>query len=70
MVRTGYTYDFTRTELSRALALNAVSLVCGFVGNIYLLFNFTQRVRYIVALPMTIVLWYFATGIVSSPTCG
>ena len=48
------------------IALNAASLVCGFVGNIFLLFNFTRRIRYIVALPMTIILWYLATGIVSS----
>ena len=47
------------------VALNAASLVCGFVGNIFLLFNFTRRVRYIMALPATIILWYFATGIVS-----
>jgi len=47
------------------IALNAASLTCGFVGNIFLLFNFTRRVRYIIALPMTIILRYFATGIVS-----
>ena len=46
------------------LALNGASLACGFVGNIFLLFNFTRRIRYIVALPVTIILWYFATGIV------
>lgn len=51
------------------IALNAASLVCGFVGNIFLLFNFTRRIRYIVALPMTIVLWYLATGIVSGFPC-
>ncbi|KAL9596099.1 MAG: hypothetical protein Q9179_004744 [Wetmoreana sp. 5 TL-2023] len=45
------------------IALNAASLVCGFVGNVFLLFNFTRRVRYIVALPATIIFWYFATGI-------
>ncbi|MCJ1390174.1 Potassium channel [Xylographa bjoerkii] len=45
------------------IALNAASLVCGFIGNVFLLFNFTRRIRYIVALPMTIILWYFATGI-------
>lgn len=27
------------------IALNVASLVCGFVGNIFLLFNFTRRVR-------------------------
>jgi len=37
----------------------------GFVGNIFLLFNFTNRVRYMIALPVTIVSWYLATGIVS-----
>ena len=47
------------------LGLNGASLACGFIGNLFLLFNFTRRIRYIVALPVTIVLWYFATGIVS-----
>ena len=47
------------------IALNAASLACGFIGNIFLLFNFTRRIRYIIALPMTIILWYCATGIVS-----
>lgn len=50
------------------LALNGASLACGFVGNMFLLFNFTRRVRYIVALPMTIILWYFATGILMGIT--
>src|SRR5262249_42431836 len=45
--------------------LNLVSLVCGFVGNLFLLFNFTGRIRYIIALPMTILIWYVTTGIVS-----
>lgn len=43
--------------------LNVVSLVAGFVGNFFLLCNFTGRVRYIIALPVTIVMWYIATGI-------
>lgn len=43
--------------------MNVASLVVGFVGNIFLLFNFTNRVRYIIALPVTIIMWYFATGI-------
>lgn len=45
------------------IALNIASLVCGFVGNLFLLFNFTKRVRYIVALPATIILFYFSSGI-------
>ena len=48
--------------------LNSVSLTCGFVGNLFLLFNFTRRVRYIVALPVTIILWYFAAGILMGIT--
>ncbi|KAL1608046.1 Potassium channel [Paraconiothyrium brasiliense] len=41
---------------------NVASLICGFLGNLFLLFNFTQRIRYIIALPATIILWYVATG--------
>ncbi|KAJ4353627.1 Potassium channel [Didymosphaeria variabile] len=41
---------------------NVASLICGFLGNLFLLFNFTQRIRYIIALPATIILWYLATG--------
>lgn len=52
----------------RVLALNAVSLFWGVVGNIFLLFNFTQVVRYIIALPVTVVAWFLATGIVSDPS--
>ena len=43
--------------------LNVASLVVGFVGNFFLLCNFTQRIRYIIALPVTIICWYVATGI-------
>lgn len=60
-----YSYKFPIRDPRWCIALNAASLVCGFAGNIFLLFNFTRRVRYIIALPMTIILWYFATGIVS-----
>jgi potassium channel subfamily K len=48
--------------------LNVFSLICGFVGNLFLLFNFTGRVRYILALPATIILWYLATGILTAIT--
>ena len=44
--------------------LNAVSLAVGVLGNLALLFNFTRRIRYIIALPLTIIAWYIATGIV------
>ncbi|KAF2668229.1 voltage-gated potassium channel [Microthyrium microscopicum] len=55
----GITYKDPRWCIS----LNVVSLICGFVGNIFLLFNFTGRIRYILALPATIVLWFVATGV-------
>ncbi|KAI9054990.1 hypothetical protein LZ554_002133 [Drepanopeziza brunnea f. sp. 'monogermtubi'] len=48
--------------------MNAVSLACGFFGVISLLFNFTQRIRYIVAVPVTIISWYIATGILIAIT--
>ncbi|PNS16916.1 hypothetical protein CAC42_4880 [Sphaceloma murrayae] len=48
--------------------LNVVSLGLGCVGNIFLLFNFTGFVRYIIALPMTIIMWYMATGILIAIT--
>jgi potassium channel subfamily K, other eukaryote len=48
--------------------LNVASLVCGFVGNLFLLFNFTRRIRYIVALPATILLFYVASGILIAIT--
>ena len=47
----------------REVVLNAISLACGFFGNFSLLFNFTRRVRYIIALPLTIIAWYLATSI-------
>jgi potassium channel subfamily K len=42
--------------------INAASLICGFLGNLFLLLNFTQRIRYIIALPATIVFWYLSSG--------
>ncbi|KAF3048409.1 Potassium channel [Didymella heteroderae] len=48
--------------------LNVVSLICGFLGNIFLLFNFTQKIRYIIALPATIILWYISSGLLIAIT--
>ncbi|KAI4649229.1 hypothetical protein J4E93_003543 [Alternaria ventricosa] len=41
--------------------INVASLICGFLGNLFLLLNFTQRIRYIIALPVTVVLWYLSS---------
>lgn len=49
----------------REIILNAISLAAGFIGNFALMVNFTRRIRYIIALPFTIISWYIATGIVS-----
>jgi potassium channel subfamily K len=48
--------------------MNVGSLVVGFVGNFFLLCNFTHRIRYIVALPVTVACWYVATGILTAIT--
>jgi potassium channel subfamily K len=48
-----------------ATGLNVASLVTGYVGNAFLFFNMTNRVRYLVALPMTIFLWVVSSMIVS-----
>ncbi|KAE9963307.1 hypothetical protein BLS_009429 [Venturia inaequalis] len=48
--------------------LNVASLVCGLLGNVFLLFNFTSRVRYIIALPATIIFWFVATFILTGIT--
>jgi hypothetical protein len=55
--------DFDSSD--REIILNAISLAAGFIGNFALMVNFTRRIRYIIALPFTIVSWYIATGIVS-----
>ena len=53
-----------------ALKLNGASLACGFIGNIFLLCNFTKKIRYIIALPVTIFLFYIASGILIGITVG
>ncbi|CAJ2502121.1 Uu.00g049740.m01.CDS01 [Anthostomella pinea] len=50
------------------LALNGVSLACGFAGNLLLLLHFVGRVRYIVALPLSIIFWLLASGILIAVT--
>ncbi|KAK4202840.1 hypothetical protein QBC40DRAFT_338077 [Triangularia verruculosa] len=36
---------------------NIFSIIFGFLGHLFLLLNFTRRVRYIVALPLSILFW-------------
>jgi potassium channel subfamily K len=48
--------------------LNVVSLICGFLGNVFLLCNFTQKIRYLIALPATIVFWYISSFILTAIT--
>lgn len=58
------------TDPDWCIHLNIASLVTGFVGNFFLLCNFTKRVRYIVALPVTIIMWFAASGILVGITVG
>ena len=51
-----------------AVALNTLSLIAGCIGNIFLLCNFTKCIRYIIALPVTIIMWYVSTGILIGVT--
>lgn len=53
---------------NRCYWLNVGSLICGFLGNLFLLFNFTQRIRYIIALPATIIFWFLASGLLIAIT--
>ncbi|ORY11072.1 hypothetical protein BCR34DRAFT_614864 [Clohesyomyces aquaticus] len=43
--------------------INVSSLITGFVGNFFLMLNFTNRIRYIISLPVTILLWFLSCGI-------
>ncbi|KAG6857126.1 hypothetical protein H0H87_009258 [Tephrocybe sp. NHM501043] len=49
------------------LVLNAVSLALALVANMFLLMNFAHRVRYTVAQPLTIILWYLAAILLIVP---
>lgn len=49
----------------RAIGINAASLVFGFVGNFFLMCNYSRRIRYAVAMPFTIICWYIAFGLLS-----
>lgn len=51
-----------------ATGINVASLVAGYAGNFFLFCNFTQRIRYLVALPATIILWFIASLFVSTET--
>lgn len=46
-----------------ALVLNGASLAIGFLANIFLVCNFTKKIRYLITLPVTIFLHYVASGI-------
>ncbi|KAF3931527.1 hypothetical protein ABW19_dt0206675 [Dactylella cylindrospora] len=43
------------------LAINAVSLTCGFIANVILLLNLAKRIQSTSLQPFTIVLWYIAS---------
>jgi potassium channel subfamily K len=47
------------------IALNATSLALGLLGNAFLLCNFTRIIRYIIALPASIICWTASMALVS-----
>ncbi|KAI8624287.1 hypothetical protein F5Y19DRAFT_467913 [Xylariaceae sp. FL1651] len=59
---------FPKKDPGWELALNGVSLACGFAGNFLLLLHFVGRIRYIVALPLSIILWLLASVILIAIT--
>ncbi|KAH8831341.1 hypothetical protein DL96DRAFT_1587388 [Flagelloscypha sp. PMI_526] len=50
-----------------AIVLNALSLTSAVIANLLLLFNFARRIRYSLAQPLTIGLWYLATILLVVP---
>ncbi|KAK6333253.1 Potassium channel [Orbilia javanica] len=59
-------YDIPFPDPKWAIGINAASLVFGFIGNFFLMCNYSRRIRYAVAMPFTIICWYIAFGLLSS----
>jgi hypothetical protein len=57
-----------KLNCGRCYGINAASLAFGIVGNLFLLLNFTQRIRYVIALPISTTLWFIASVFVRSLT--
>lgn len=51
------------------MALNGVSLGSAIAANMFLLLNFARRIRYRVAQPLTIILWYLSAVLLLVPLC-
>ncbi|KAF3234791.1 Potassium channel, partial [Orbilia oligospora] len=59
-------YDLPFPDPRWAIGINAASLVFGFIGNFFLMCNYSRRIRYAVAMPFTIICWFIAFGLLSS----
>ncbi|KAK6527013.1 Potassium channel [Arthrobotrys megalospora] len=59
-------FDMPFPDPKWAIGINAASLVFGFIGNFFLMCNYSRRIRYAVAMPFTIICWYIAFGLLSS----
>ncbi|KAK6511749.1 Potassium channel [Arthrobotrys musiformis] len=53
--------SFKISDPGWSLALNAISLACGFIANIILLLNLSRRLQATHLQPVTITLWYLAS---------
>ncbi|KAJ6261380.1 hypothetical protein Dda_4050 [Drechslerella dactyloides] len=49
-----------------AIGINAAALVFGVVGNFFLMCNYSRRLRYSVAMPVTILCWFISSGLLSA----
>lgn len=54
------------TDPPRVLALNALSLALGIIGNMSLLMNFSGTVKYLVTQVLSIICWYLASGVLTA----
>ncbi|KAJ7581103.1 hypothetical protein C8J56DRAFT_1006152 [Mycena floridula] len=49
------------------LTLNSLALLCSILGNLIILGNFAHRIKYAIAQPLTIVLWYISAILLLIP---
>ncbi|KAK6538823.1 Potassium channel [Orbilia ellipsospora] len=58
-------YDMPFTDPKWVTYINAASLIFGFIGNFFLMCNYSRRIKYKIAMPVTILCWYIAFGLLS-----
>ncbi|KAK6354779.1 Potassium channel [Orbilia brochopaga] len=51
---------------SWVIGINAGSLFFGVIGNFFLMCNYSRRLRYVIAMPFTILGWFLSSGMLAS----